>query len=281
VTVVFDSLDTREVCDMDEAAQGWLRANAPPHMFTAGTGLSLIWADITARNTRKMLIAGLAALVLISGILAVVLRSPKIAVLSLVPNLVPPLMAFGIWGLTVGRVGLALSVIVSMTIGIVVDDTVHFLSRYVRARRERGAEPEEAIRYAFSKVGTAMWVTTVVLIAGFGVFTLSHYRMIDEMGLMCALILALALVMDFLLLSTLLLTVETKTNTLFVKSMRETIDRGRFNEAENDEFDTCVGVGGPKSGRRRRIAGIAGRGTPAMMPVSEKPVLPTRGTKGR
>jgi predicted RND superfamily exporter protein len=136
------------------------------------------------------------------------LRSLKLGLISLIPNLLPPIMAFGIWGAVVGQVGLILSVVVTMTIGIVVDDTVHFLSKYKRARRQEGLSPNEAVRYAFHTVGTAMWVTSVALVVGFLVLTLSHYRTSSEMGIMCATTIVLALVMDFLLLPTLLLKID-------------------------------------------------------------------------
>jgi predicted RND superfamily exporter protein len=59
-----------------------------------------------------------------------------------------PLPGFGIWGMFVGQVGLGLSVIVSLTIGIVVDDTIHFLSKYLRGRREKKLPSDEAVRFA-------------------------------------------------------------------------------------------------------------------------------------
>jgi predicted RND superfamily exporter protein len=95
-----------------------------------------------------------------------------------------------------------------MTIGIVVDDTVHFLSKYLRARREHDLDPAGAVRYSFNTVGTAMWITTVALVAGFLVLTFSSYRMNSEMGWMSALTIGLALFMDFLLLPALLMKVD-------------------------------------------------------------------------
>lgn len=212
--VMFESMSAKELHEMDARARRWLEANAPTPMQISGTGLSLIWADITHRNIRSMLKGSFGALFLISVIMTIALRSLRLGVISLVPNLLPPAMAFGIWGFIDGQVGLALSVIVAMTIGIVVDDTVHFLSKYDRARRSQGMAPEQAVRYAFGTVGTAMWVTTVALVAGFSLLTLSHYRMSSEMGMMCAIVIALALVMDFLLLPTLLLKIDRKDGSL-------------------------------------------------------------------
>jgi predicted RND superfamily exporter protein len=145
---------------------------------------------------------------LISALLIISLKSVKMGLLSLIPNIAPSMMAFGIWGVLVGMVGLGLSVIISLTIGIVVDDTVHFMSKYLRARRELNKDPQDAVRYSFSTVGTAMWVTTVSLVAGFLVLTFSAYVMNAHMGFMCALTIALALVLDFLFLPTILMKAE-------------------------------------------------------------------------
>ena len=133
-TVIFESMSAKELHHMDTAARQWLEANAPASMHISGTGLSLIWSHITHRNIRSMLKGSFSALLLISIIMVLALRSVRLGLISLVPNLLPPAMAFGIWGLWQGQVGLALSVVVAMTIGIVVDDTVHFLSKYERAR---------------------------------------------------------------------------------------------------------------------------------------------------
>ncbi len=215
--VMLESMSAKELRHLDDAAQQWLQTNAPDHMQAPGTGLSLVWAHITERNIVSMLKGSFMALLLISIIMTLALRSLRLGLLSLIPNLLPPIMAFGIWGFLRGQVGLALSVIVAMTIGIVVDDTVHFLSKYDRARREDGMSPSQAVRHAFHTVGTAMWVTTVALVAGFMVLTLSHYRMSSEMGLMCAITIAAALLMDFLLLPTLLLKTDRRPDNLVAR----------------------------------------------------------------
>jgi len=210
MTVTLQEMNTTEQRKMDEKAVAWLKENAPESMHTSGTGLTIVWAHITGRNIKSMLNASFWAIVLISTILIFALRSLRLGLMSLIPNLAPALMAFGVWGMIKGQVGLGLSIIVSMTIGIVVDDTIHFLSKYLRARREHDLDRPGAVRYAFNTVGTAMWVTTLALVAGFLVLTFSHYRMSSDMGLMSAITIALALGMDFLLLPTLLMKVDKK-----------------------------------------------------------------------
>jgi len=213
LTAILRDTTAREQRQLDEKARGWLKANAPD-LFTYGTGLSIIWAHISKRNIDSMLRGSFGALVLISLILIFALRNFKLGAISLIPNLAPAFMAFGVWGLTVGQVGLGLSVVVSMTLGIVVDDTIHFLSKYLRARREHDMNPPEAVRYAFNTVGTAMWITSLVLVGGFLVLASSGYKMNSQMGLMSALTIAFALAMDFLLLPALLMKVEKKHESL-------------------------------------------------------------------
>jgi predicted RND superfamily exporter protein len=212
MTVILKDTTTKELRQMDQKAREWLKANAPASMFTYGSGLSIIFAHISERNINSMLGASFGALGLISLILIVALRSFKLGVISLIPNVVPAIMAFGLWGILVGQIGLGLSVVAAMTLGIVVDDTVHFMSKYLRARREHGMNPSAAVRYSFNTVGTALWVTTLALVAGFSVLAFSGYRMSSDMGLMTAITITLALALDFLFLPTLLMKVEEKTD---------------------------------------------------------------------
>ncbi len=207
-------MNANEIRDLDERARQWLKSNAPESMYTYGSGISIMWAHITGRNIKSMIGACFWALVLISGILMLAFRSPRMGLISLIPNLAPAFMAFGLWGMIKGEVGLGLSVVVTMTIGIVVDDTVHFLSKYLRARREQGMEPSGAIQYAFDNVGSAMWITTAALVAGFMVLTLSGYKMNFDMGLMSAITITLALALDFLFLPALLMKVDRETDRL-------------------------------------------------------------------
>jgi hypothetical protein len=208
MTVVLNDMATGELLELDEKAQRWLETNAPETMFTQGTGVSMIWAHLTRRNIRSMLGASFAVLTAISFMLVFAIRSLFLGLLSLIPNLMPILMALGIWGLTVGRIGLAASVILSLTIGIVVDDTIHFLCTYRRARRVYRMNSSDAVRFCFRTVGSAIWVTSVVLVVGFSAFCFSGYRVSVEMGLLTAITVAFALVMDFLLLPTLLLKID-------------------------------------------------------------------------
>ncbi|GMQ87788.1 MAG: MMPL family transporter [Gammaproteobacteria bacterium] len=208
--VSLQSISSNQTLALEERAQQWLAGNAPASMQVHGASPTVMFSHIGARNIRSMLIGTTLALVLISFILVFALRSLRIGLISIIPNLVPAGMAFGLWGLLVGEIGLALSVVTGMTLGIVVDDTVHFLSKYLRARREEGLSSAAAVRYAFHTVGTALWTTSVVLMAGFMVLTQSPFKLNSGMGLLTAITIGMALLADFLLLPTLLMTLDKK-----------------------------------------------------------------------
>jgi len=211
VGVSLHTLSVNEVLAFVDRAAAWLDDNAPELSADAG-GPSVMFSHIGRRNIRSMLVGTSVALVLISMILVVALRSARMGLVSLLPNLAPAGMAFGVWGMLVGEVGLSLSVVAGMTLGIVVDDTVHFLSKYLRARREHGLSAPDSVRYAFRTVGTALWVTSLVLMAGFLVLTLSAFKPNSAMGLMTSITIGLALIADFLFLPPLLMKLEEKTN---------------------------------------------------------------------
>lgn len=144
------------------------------------------------------------ALVLISVILIFSIRSLKLGLISIIPNLVPAVIGFGLWGLLVGEINLALSVVAGMSLGIIVDDTVHFLAKYHAAKRD-GLAAEAAVHYAFESVGRALCVTTIVLVCGFGVLIFSGFRLNSDMGLLTSMIILIALVVDLLYLPACLL----------------------------------------------------------------------------
>ena len=209
ITMTTVSLSSNQVLQLESSINAWLANNAQNYTVDAASP-NLMFAHIGVRNAYSLLGGTSIALVLISFILIVALRSAKIGLISLVPNLVPAGIAFGIWGLVGGQVGMSVSIVAGMTLGIVVDDTVHFLSKYLRARREQGLDAAGASLYAFTHVGQALVVTTFVLIAGFAVLAASTFKMNADMGLVTALTIAIALIVDFLLLPPLLMALDKK-----------------------------------------------------------------------
>jgi len=205
--VTLQNMTSNELIGVEERIQQWFTLNAPTYKVDVASP-NLMFSHISQRNIESMLVGITAALILISILLGIALRSLRFGLISLLPNLAPAAMGFGLWFLIDGQVGLGLSVVAGMTLGIVVDDTVHFLSKYLHARRDRGKTSKAAVGYAFGSVGKALWVTTLVLVAGFMVLAQSSFKINADMGLLTALTILIALIVDFLFLPPLLMKLD-------------------------------------------------------------------------
>ncbi len=205
LTATMVNMPTSNMIGFAKRAEQWLIDNTPDYMHAQGISPTMMFAYLSRTQIFSLITGTLTALVLISLILIAALRSFKYGLLSLIPNITPAFAGFGIWALSGGQINVGISIVFGMTLGIIVDDTIHFLSKYLRAVRDHGYSPEEAVRYAFNTVGRALVVTTIVLVAGFVILAQSSFGMNSGMAMVTSLIIVCALIIDFLLLPALLL----------------------------------------------------------------------------
>jgi predicted RND superfamily exporter protein len=208
LVVTMQNLGSKEFTEFERRATDWISLNTRGLELTAGSP-SLMFAHVGESNMSSMIKGTLVALVLISGLLVFALKSWRLGAFSLLPNLLPAGIGFGVWALYSGQVNLGLSIVLSMVLGIIVDDTVHFLSKYQHAR-VMGKSAEDSVRYAFTLVGRALCITTVVLSIGFGVLAMSSFALNAHMGLLTAIIIVVALVIDLLFLPAFLIIFDKK-----------------------------------------------------------------------
>jgi uncharacterized protein len=190
--------------DLEDRANAWVQENGEGVIKGLATSPSVMFSHISKRNIDSMITGTVISMSIITIIMILAMGSIKYGILSLIPNLVPVLMTFGFWGYFEGMVDMGVATIAGLTLGIVVDDTVHFMIKYLRARREDHSSPHTAIVSAFERVGPALAMTSITLVAGFSVMTLSTFRMNWTMGLMSAVTIAFALIVDLFLLPPLL-----------------------------------------------------------------------------
>lgn len=206
VIVTIDDMTTNELRAWISEAETYLATELD--IALTAVGPTVMFAYISERNIKSMLSGTLIAVFLISGVILIALRNVRLGLLSLVPNLLPAGLAFGLWGLMVGQVNMAVAVVAGMALGVVVDDCVHFLSKYQIARKEQKLKAEHAVIFAFGSVGTALVVTTVILVAGFLVLAQSSFGVNSYMAMLTAIALLLALIADLTLLPALLIALD-------------------------------------------------------------------------
>ncbi len=205
-TVVLKSLSTDEKIALDNRAQDWFRENAPD-LSARATGITVVGTHSTQRNIENMLLGSIVAMTIVSLLLVFLFKSVRFGLISLVPNFVPAAMAIGLWGYVVGEVGVAAAVVTAIAFGIVVDDTVHFMTKYIRARKA-GQSPSESVQSTLSSVGKALFTTTLVFALGFMVFGASGIVSNQALGLLTGMTVVIALLADFLFLPPLLMALD-------------------------------------------------------------------------
>ena len=175
------------------------------------TGLPILSAQLSTRSARTMLVATGVALAAISVLMFRVLGSVRLGFAALLPNLAPMLIAFGLWGVLVGEVSFAATIVATLTFGIVVDDTIHFMVKY-RALRGTGCSPGEAVERTMGSVGLALVVTSIAIGLGFAMFANSGFLVNQHFGILSALTIGAALVADLLFLPPLLIALARRAN---------------------------------------------------------------------
>ena len=206
VVVTLDDMTTKELRSWVARAENYLAETHNTNLTAVGP--TVMFAYISERNIESMLIGTLIAVFLISGVILIALRDIQLGLISLIPNLLPAALAFGVWGALVGQVNMAVAVVAGMALGVVVDDSVHFLTKYQIARRELKLTARDAVISAFNGVGTALVVTTLILVAGFAILAQSSFGVNSYMAMLTAIALVIALIADLTLLPALLIVLD-------------------------------------------------------------------------
>ncbi|MFT5152189.1 MAG: putative RND superfamily exporter protein [Planctomycetota bacterium] len=201
VTSLIPDLTAREAAAAELELDDGLReivSRYPGHSATL-TGTSFV----ARRNINVIIEDFVIGLAMAAGIiwivLTIALKSWRLGLLAILPNAFPLVMAAASLVLMGLELQVASAIAFTVCLGIAVDDTIHFLARYRRERAE-GQSKDEAVVRAVIGVGSALIVTTLVLLAGFGVIGLSAIPTSRLFAWLCTLGLVGALIGDLIML---------------------------------------------------------------------------------
>ena len=167
------------------------------------TGRNYLSAITHLNTMRNELTCFLLSVLAILIVLMVTFKSIVVGLLSAVPNILPLTMTFGTMGWLGVPFNITTGMILCVTIGLVVDDTIHYLFCY-RKHRLAGDHIRLAIKRASARVGRPIISTSIILATGISVLTLSKFRMIVQFGCFTSLTIVYALFADLVLLPALL-----------------------------------------------------------------------------
>ncbi len=176
----------------------------PPGYTAKPTGTIIVLtyaAESIAKGQRKSLIS---ALLLIFIVMALLLRSFSAGFFSMLPNIFPILIVFGIMGFTGITLNIGTSIIACTAIGIAVDDTIHLMIEF-RRDMEKTRDQKLALRGIFQSIGRPVIFTSVTLFFGFLILSVSDFEIISSVGFLTGITMLTALVGDLVMLPILLL----------------------------------------------------------------------------
>jgi predicted RND superfamily exporter protein len=197
------NLSNIELLGLNDKIEQWIEANMPPSYEVRHGDNSILFARLDRSISVQLLQGFTLSFVLITLTLLIGLKSVRYGLLSMIPNLFPATIVFGFWGLFVGELSPYILMLFSISIGLVVDDSVHVLSKYIFARRE-GETPEAAVQYSLEKAGSAITITTLSLALGTLILVLSNTFYYQNVALLLTPIIVAALLLDLFFLPPLL-----------------------------------------------------------------------------
>ncbi|MEX0310380.1 MAG: RND family transporter [Tateyamaria sp.] len=205
VTATVRDVSTNQTKDFIADAEAWFVQNGGDVATVEVTGAKKLFAFVAKRNIDAMFEGAVYLVLAIVAILSLTFGSFRVGLLSLIPNALPILITFGLWSIFVGTVGFSVAATGAVAVGLVVDFTVHFMAKYLRATRDKGQSVADGIRYAFDTAGTAILATTVILTAGFAILVTSSFKFNADLGLLTAISIVMAMIVNFFLLPSLLM----------------------------------------------------------------------------
>ena len=182
----------------------YTRERFPRDVAVEQTGYVTLYKNMEAYVVRSQLRSFLLALGAIIIIMMITFRSWKTGLFSLIPNVWPILLTFGIMGWVGISLNPATVMVAAVVLGLAVDDTVHVLHKFIEGT-SRGWAATEALEYAFSISGRAVVSTTFILLSGFFVISQCTLKLFAEFGTLCMMAVFLALVADLVVLPAMLL----------------------------------------------------------------------------
>lgn len=204
ISVLLDETSSNDIQSLEMEILDWHRDRESTYEITV-TGENIPVAHLSEMNIRSMIVGIALSLTFTAILVGLIFKSASIGAIALITTIVPVAAGFGFWGWSSGSIGLAATAIVALTIGIVVDDTVHLLYRYIDGRKRLALDNAHSTAYSIHRAGSAIVSTSLILVIGLSVLLLSEFEVNSTLGAITCLIISTALAFDLFVLPKLLL----------------------------------------------------------------------------
>ncbi len=210
VTASMNLVDTSKDLEMINWVQDWWKKT--PYSATVN-GQTVMFAHMQHDVTNTLLESITLAVVMISFVMILIFKNWRMLPIFIVPNVLPIALVVGVMGWFGIDIDMGVAIAGAIIIGVAVDDTIHFMVKYIEARK-RGDSLEDAMKYVMSYAGSAIIFTTLVLSLAFLVFIFSSFNPNYHFGVVTASALVIAVIVDLVALPALLILIDNKKKSL-------------------------------------------------------------------
>jgi predicted RND superfamily exporter protein len=197
VSVLLGDVSMKDIRHLAGDIEEWKFDRMPNSILTV-TGEGMPTAYLSSESIAEMGFGILMSLTVSALVVGLFFKRISVGLIIFSAIMVPILAGFGLWGWFGSDMGMAATLVVATTIGVVVDDTIHLAYRYIDGLTELDLEPSGAAGYSIHKAGLAILITSVVLVAGLLVLVFSEFRMNSTFGICASLIIVLALLYNMI-----------------------------------------------------------------------------------
>lgn len=194
ISILFGDVSMREIRAFQDRVNEWSDSNLPSDLTLVVTGEGIPTAHLSNNSIQQLMVGIGISLAFSSLLLGWIYSNPRIVGVVLLATTLPILAGFGVWSLLVGEIGMAATLVVAVTIGVVIDDSIHLLFRFQDGMSELDLSAHEAAGYSVHRTAAAILTTSIVLSGGFSILMLSEFKMNSAFGVCSALVILMALV---------------------------------------------------------------------------------------
>ncbi len=237
VSVQMANIGTNEIDSILRTIRPKINKIFPPSKYKVHlTGTSVVFLKSTNYLVKNLAYSLLLAIAVITILMSFIFSSAKMVIVSLIPNTIPLILTAGMMGYFGISIKPSTIIIFSIALGISVDNTIHYLSRYRLHLKTNHWNVKKSVMDALNEAGYSMIFSATVLFFGFYIFTFSSFGGTEALGYLVSFTLLIALLTNMIVLPSLLLTFD---KWLFTKSFKKS-EREVFVEEKHDELDDIV-----------------------------------------
>ncbi len=197
-------MDGQETLDfIDRLGQSIKTSIAGEEISYHFTGMTFMLSNMSKRLTKSQVLSIICAFIVICLLLLVIYKKFSVALVGMIPNIFPIITTIGLMGWFGIPLDVVTVLLASISLGIAIDDSIHFLNSFLEACKTKSHI--EAVACSYRRIGRPITITTLLLIGGFLVMIFSDYMPIIYLGIFVSLNVFLALAYDLVLLPALLL----------------------------------------------------------------------------